>query len=79
MLIEHLLELFGVQRTRAVVVKLKKDVFNIVLRLQLRLRLHVKVLCCLLVTGLEPVLRCLSPHHVAYTTVADELKLVNRR
>ena len=64
--LEHLLQFFSVQSAGAVVIKLEKDVFDVVLSLQLRFGLHVKVLGCVLVPRQEPVLRLLRAHLIAY-------------
>ena len=45
MLLEHLLQLKCIKSTRAIVIKLEKDVFNIILRLQLSFSLHIEVFC----------------------------------
>ncbi len=45
MLLEHLLQFKCVKSTRTIVIELEKDVFDIILRLQLSFRLHIEVFC----------------------------------
>ena len=58
MLLKHLLQLLSIESARTVVIKLKEDVLDIVLSLQLHLGLHIEIFGCALVARHEPVLSC---------------------
>lgn len=66
MALEHVEELLGVKRPRAVIIELEKDVFDVKFRLQLPLLLEIEFFGCALLTRLEPVQDVLIPHFAAH-------------
>ena len=73
MLFKHLLQLLCIERARAIVIELEEHILDVILRLQLRLCLHVEIFGCVLMARHEPVLSCQTAHDVAHVAKEKDL------
>ena len=78
MSLKHLLQFLGVKRTRAIVIKLKEDILNVILGLELGFSLDIEVLCCFHMAGHEPVLSVQTAHHLTHIAKQKQKRNVNK-